>query len=231
MLRADLFTLATADALARLSVVHGVHLTVIIVCIPVVEHGLCIHAGKQIRYGDVLRTAVHTVAARRTGDHMLGMENIRHSFDRCQLVLIQRLEILHIAQIIFHLLESAHTGKHHHHAVKAGCKTHGIARSAAAAQKEGKALTPEESERLEAHKSRKKIAREKLVQQAATDPAAAAELAKKRAHQSQATKKSRQKMYEEAATGNPEAVERYENYLVTRRESYHRKKQEAERTA
>ena len=101
----------------------------------------------------------------------------------------------------------------------------------AAAQKEGKALTPEESERLEAHKSRKKIAREKLVQQAATDLAAAAELAKKRAHQSQATKKSRQKMYEEAATGNPEAVERYENYLVTRRESYHRKKQEAERTA
>ena len=101
----------------------------------------------------------------------------------------------------------------------------------AAAQKEGKALTPEESERLEAHKSRKKIAREKLVQQAATDPAAAAGLAKKRAHQSQATKKSRQKMYEEAATGNPEAVELYENYLVTRRESYHRKKQEAERTA
>lgn len=101
----------------------------------------------------------------------------------------------------------------------------------AAAPKEGKALTPEESERLEAHKSRKKIAREKLVQQAATDPAAAAELAKKWAHQSQATKKSRQKMYEEAATGNPEAVERYENYLVTRRESYHRKKQEAERTA
>ena len=29
----------------------------------------------------------------------------------------------------------------------------------------------------------------------------------------------------------PEETERYENYLVTRRESYHRKKQEAERTA
>ena len=90
--------------------------------------------------------------------------------------------------------------------------------------KSSRKTAPEESERLEAHKSRKKIAREKLVQQAATDPAAAAGLAKKRAHQSQATKKSRQKMYEEAATGNPEAVERYENYLVTRRESYHRKK-------
>ena len=101
----------------------------------------------------------------------------------------------------------------------------------AAAQKEGEALTPEESERLEAHKSRKKIAREKLVRQAETDPAAAAELAKKRAYASEATKKSRQKMYEEAATGNPEAVERYENYLAARREAYHRKKQEAERTA
>ena len=62
--------------------------------------------------------------------------------------------------------------------------------------------------------------------------AAAAELAKKRAYQSEATKKSRQKMYEEAATGNPEAVERYENYLATRREAYNRKKQEitAEKT-
>ena len=35
---------------------------------------------------------------------------------------------------------------------------------------------------------------------------------------------------EQAAT-DPAAVECYENYLVTRRESYHRKKQEAERTA
>ncbi len=101
----------------------------------------------------------------------------------------------------------------------------------AAAQKEGEALTPEESERLEAHRSRKKIAREKLVRQAETDLAAAAELAKQRAYSSEATKKSRQKMYEEAATGNPEAVERYENYLAARREAYHRKKQEAERTA
>lgn len=77
----------------------------------------------------------------------------------------------------------------------------------------------------------KKNAREKLVRQAETDPAAAAELAKKRAYASEATKKSRQKMYEEAATGNPEAVERYENYLAARREAYHKKKQEAERTA
>ena len=29
----------------------------------------------------------------------------------------------------------------------------------------------------------------------------------------------------------PEAVERYENYLASRREAYHKKKHEAERTA
>ena len=60
--------------------------------------------------------------------------------------------------------------------------------------------------------------------QAETDPAAAAELAKKRAYQTEATQKSRQKMYEEAAAGNPEAKARYENFLAARRENYHRKK-------
>ena len=102
-------------------------------------------------------------------------------------------------------------------------------------EKTGAELTPEETERLAEHR-RKKAAQHKAwrERQKAGQPKARTlkELAKKRAHQSQATKKSRQKMYEEAAaTGNPEAVERYENYLVTRRESYHRKKQEAERTA
>ena len=92
-------------------------------------------------------------------------------------------------------------------------------------------LTLEESERLEAHKTWKKITRKKLVRQTETNPAAATEPAKKRAYASEATKKSRQKMYEEAATGSPKAVERYENYLAARREAYHRKKQEAERTA
>ena len=41
-----------------------------------------------------------------------------------------------------------------------------------------------------------------LVQQAETDPAAAAELAKKRTYTSEATKKSRQKMYEKPPLEN-----------------------------
>ena len=98
----------------------------------------------------------------------------------------------------------------------------------AEAQAEGKPLTPEEAERLEASKNRKKNAYHSLIAQAETDPEAAAELAKRRAYQSEAVKKSRQKMYEEAEAGNPEAKARYESYLAARRESYHRKKQGAE---
>ncbi len=85
-------------------------------------------------------------------------------------------------------------------------------------------LTPEEAERLEAHRNKKKAALQALKDRAKSDPTAAAELAKQRAHQSEAVRKSRQKMYEDAAAGDPEAQARYERYLATRRENYHRKK-------
>lgn len=96
----------------------------------------------------------------------------------------------------------------------------------AAAQDAGQPLTPEETARLEASRSRKKNAYHELIAQAETDPAAAAELAKRRAYQSEATKKSRQRMYEEAEAGSPEAQARYDSYLAARRESYHKKKKD-----
>ena len=89
----------------------------------------------------------------------------------------------------------------------------------------GLPLTLEETERLEAHRNRKKAALQDLKARAETDPAAAAELAQQRAQQSEAVKKSRQKMYADAAAGDPEAQARYERFLATRRENYHRKKQ------
>ncbi len=64
-----------------------------------------------------------------------------------------------------------------------------------------------------------------LKDRAETDPEAAAKLARQRAIASDATKKSRQKMYEEAAAGDSEAQDRYERYLAARRANYHRKKQ------
>ena len=86
-------------------------------------------------------------------------------------------------------------------------------------------LTPEEAERLETHRNRKKEALQDLKARAETDPTAAAELTRQRAQQSEAVKKSRQKMYADAAAGDPEAQARYERFLATRRENYHRKKQ------
>lgn len=89
----------------------------------------------------------------------------------------------------------------------------------------GLPLTPEEAERLETHRNRKKAALQDLKARAETDPIAAAELARQRVYQSEAVKKSRLKMYEDAATGDPKALARYERFLATRRENYHRKKQ------
>ena len=89
----------------------------------------------------------------------------------------------------------------------------------------GLPLTLEEAERLEAHRNRKKAALQDLKARAETDLEAAAELARQRAYQSDATKKSRQKMYADAAAGDSEAQARYERFLAARRENYHRKKQ------
>ena len=52
----------------------------------------------------------------------------------------------------------------------------------------GLPLTPEEAERLEAHRNRKKTALQDLKARAETDPEAAAELARKRAYNSDAEK-------------------------------------------
>ena len=97
MLGTHFFTLAAADTFAGLAVVNGMYVAVVIVCIPVMEYGLGIHAGEQIRDGDLLRASLDTVTAGGTGNHMLGMEDVGYGFDCCHLGLIQRLKILHVA--------------------------------------------------------------------------------------------------------------------------------------
>ena len=100
-----------------------------------------------------------------------------------------------------------------------------------AAQEAGEALTAEEEKRLHESRTRKKRQRQELIRQAETDPEAAAMLAKIRADQCAAATKSRQKMYEEAANGNPEAILRYEKHLAMRRENYRNKKNDMEVSA
>jgi len=97
-----------------------------------------------------------------------------------------------------------------------------------AAQKDGETLTAEEEKRLHESRNRKKLQRQELIRQAETDPEAAAVLAKMRADQCAAVTKSRQKMCEEAANGNPEAILRYEKHLAMRRENYRNRKNNKE---
>lgn len=77
------------------------------------------------------------------------------------------------------------------------------------------------------HTARRKAQRLELEARAeAGDAEAAAQLTKYRAYMCEAQKRSRQRMYDEAATGDPEAVARYEHYLQMRREGYQKKKEE-----
>ena len=77
------------------------------------------------------------------------------------------------------------------------------------------------------HTARRKAQRLELEARAeAGDAEAAAQLEAQHAYMCEAQKRSRQRMYDEAATGDPEAVARYEHYLQMRRESYHKKKEE-----
>lgn len=100
-----------------------------------------------------------------------------------------------------------------------------------AAQEAGEALTAEEEKRLHESRTCKKRQRQELIRQAETDPEAAAMLAKIRADQCAAATKSRQKMYEEATNGNPEAILRYEKHLAMRRENHRNKKNDMEVSA
>ncbi len=76
------------------------------------------------------------------------------------------------------------------------------------------------------HTAREKAQREALeVRAEAGDTEAAAKLAEYHAYMCEAQKRSRQKMYDEARTGDPAAVARYERHLQVRREDYHRKKE------
>ena len=77
------------------------------------------------------------------------------------------------------------------------------------------------------HTARRKAQRLELEARAeAGDAEAAAQLEAQHAYMCEAQKRSRQRMYDEAATGDPEAVARYEHYLQMRRESYQKKKEE-----
>ena len=122
MLGAGLFALAAFDAGAGLAALLRVDLVIVIVRVPIVVYLLGVHNGKQVRDGNVLRTPFYAVPAGGTGNQVHGTEDLPHLADGLQLPVVQRLEVLHEADIFLHLLQAAHTGEDHHHPLKPAAK-------------------------------------------------------------------------------------------------------------
>lgn len=134
MLGADALALAAADAVRGAGAGPGVDILIVVVRVPVVVGVLRVHDGKQVGDGDMLRAAFGAVAAGRAGDQVLFMEDLLHPVHGGQLGIVQRRKVLHVAQVVPHLLHAAHAGQHHQHTGEARGKPDGIAGGAAAVQ-------------------------------------------------------------------------------------------------
>ena len=134
VLGADTLALAAADAVRGAGAGPGVDILIVVVRVPVVVGVLRVHDGKQVVDGDMLRAAFGAVAAGRAGDQVLFMEDLLHPVHGGQLGIVQRRKVLHVAQVVLHLLHAAHAGQHHQHTGEARGKPDGIAGGAAAVQ-------------------------------------------------------------------------------------------------
>lgn len=78
MLWTDALAFAASDAIGRFTVLLGIDLLIIIVCIPVMIHTLRVHAGEQIGNGDLPRAAFCAITAGSAGNEMHGMKDLSH---------------------------------------------------------------------------------------------------------------------------------------------------------
>ncbi len=100
---------------------------VVVIGVPVVVDLLAVLDGKKIWNLNLLRTTGFTVAAGGTRDEVFPSEDSLYFCNGFPLCLIERLEVLHKAEIVFHLLKGAHAGKNHGYTFKACSKADGIA--------------------------------------------------------------------------------------------------------
>ena len=134
MLGTDILAQAATEAIAGLVALGGVNILVVIIGVPVLEMPLGVEAGEQIRDGNALGADLGAIPAGGAGDGILRPEDPAYLLHSGLFLLVQRLEICHIAAIIVHHIHIAHAGEHHHHAFLAGGEADGIAGIAAAAQ-------------------------------------------------------------------------------------------------
>ena len=112
MLRTDLLTLAAADAVGSLPAPLRMH-RVPPIAVPIRIAFVRIHIGEQIGNGDMFGTAVHAVAASRTGNGVQRAEHVAHAVDRLHLLLRERFYVLHEGEIVVHLRHVAHARDDH----------------------------------------------------------------------------------------------------------------------
>lgn len=133
MLRADGLTLAAFHAVRGFSAVGGVQ-GIVPISIPVVVDHFDVHCGEQIRDGDVLWAALHAVPAGGAGDQVHLVENLLDLVDGGHFLLVQGFEVLHVAEVIFHLGHVAHTGEDHSDTGEACGESDGVAGGGAAVE-------------------------------------------------------------------------------------------------
>ena len=81
MLRADLFTFTTFDAVRCFAPWCGMYDIVVIISVPVMVKLFGVHHGKQVWNGDVFWTPIGAVAAGGAWNQVFASENLLYPFD------------------------------------------------------------------------------------------------------------------------------------------------------
>ena len=125
MLRADLFTLSALHTL-RCSL-FPMSIDLPLQCIRrrglVPIQGINIHCGERSGDPDIIRADFCTVIAGRARDQRDLVHLFSGILETCHLLFRQPVKILHIRNVILHLLYIAHTGQDHQHTFQIRCKT------------------------------------------------------------------------------------------------------------
>lgn len=131
MLRTGLLASAAFYAIGGMGAEACTDLIIASLSIPLVMQGDTVHDIEDIGYCNLLRTLLRAVTAGGAGNEIERSKNLADTLDNAHFTLIKGLKILHEADIIVHLFDGAHAGKHHKNALKACGKAQRIARLAA----------------------------------------------------------------------------------------------------
>ncbi len=83
-----------------------------------------IHQLEKVRDADFLGTSIHAVAAGGAGNGFFRGNDFGDLFHKLPFFIRERLETVHVREIILHLLRCGHAGQHHRHVGQTGGEPH-----------------------------------------------------------------------------------------------------------